>query len=233
MNIYIAIFDQDIVRAENTKHFVAQLFHQLHFPCEIHILLDRASLMAVRHQVQLLLLDIDHDPKAIETGMQIKHTNKDCLIVLNSKNGAKLRQGYLTQATYYMIDSTSFSQFEKALKPALIHSFQNHLSFYDPSVSSTRIALHDILYFEFQRKTTYMILCSGQKIKTPYPLHVWMKKLRNTGFAQCFKSIYVRLDAILKIEKNEITLLNKQTLPLSRKYKPEFLEAWKDHTQVE
>lgn len=229
MNICIVIYDFNEKRAEHTEKYVKYLFHSLHIPCSIYHISNRNELIKYRFQVQLLFLDIDHEKDAIALGSQLKRINRNCLIVLNSKNYDHLFKGYLSQATYYMVDCVTFSDFKDFLQPIILSYFKNELSFYDPAIAKYRIYLKDILYLEFQNKKTYLYLRSGKTLKTPYPLHVWMDKLKNTCFSQCFKSIYVNLNAVKKIENNEVYLVDNTHFPVSRKFKRPFLEDWNEH----
>ncbi|EOS60033.1 hypothetical protein C815_01771 [Firmicutes bacterium M10-2] len=230
MKTCILIYDLDKSRAEHTEQYVSQLFDSLYIPYTIQKISTPIELMKYRFQVQLLFLDIDHEKEALSLGSELKRINRNCLIVLNSISSKQIFNGYFTQATYYMLDHVSYDSFEKFLKPIILSYFRDELSFYDPSVSKQRIYLKDILYFEFQYKTTYLYLRSGKNLKTPYPLHVWIHKLKSTCFSQCFKSLYVNLNAVIKVENNEVYLINNIRFPLSRKFKHPFLEDWKNYS---
>ena len=80
----------------------------------------------------------------------------------------------------------------------------------------------DILYIEFiDRKSTIHKL-DGNTIITNCTLKYWYDKLNEFGFAYPYKAFLVNLEYISAFKKNEIILINNESIPLSRHYKKEF-----------
>lgn len=83
-----------------------------------------------------------------------------------------------------------------------------------------------------------MVFDNGKKLKTPYPLYYWEEKLyyweeklSKEYFARCYKSILVNLNYVDTIVKNDIILVNKQKVPVSRFYRKQFEEKWLENIQ--
>lgn len=89
-----------------------------------------------------------------------------------------------------------------------------------------KVKKRDILYFDVYGKEIHMKLCSGKEIIYKGSLRDVIEKLDGSGFAQCYKSIYVQLSYVQYVLENEIGLFNQEELPLSRTYKNRFIEKY-------
>lgn len=87
------------------------------------------------------------------------------------------------------------------------------------------------MYIDFFDKNSYLVFDNGKKLKTPYSLYYWEEKLSKEYFARCYKSILVNLNYVDTIVKNDIILVNKQKVPVSRFYRKQFEEKWLENIQ--
>lgn len=82
------------------------------------------------------------------------------------------------------------------------------------------------MFVEFLDKNSYLVFNDGKYLKTLYSLYYWGEKLSKEYFARCYKSILVNLNYVDSIVKNDILLINKQKVPVSRFYRKQFEEKW-------
>lgn len=80
----------------------------------------------------------------------------------------------------------------------------------------------------FNRKTIIQFI-NGKSIQTNYPLKYWIEIAKNVPFAQPHKSFLVNLNYISALQKNDIIMLNDDLIPLSRHFKRNFLEEYKEN----
>lgn len=117
------------------------------------------------------------------------------------------------------------------MAPVFREYYAENTTIYDEKISRYRIRLNDIVYIDFFDKNSYLVFDNGKKLKTPYPLYYWEEKLSKEYFARCYKSILVNLNYVDTIIKNDIILVNKQKVPVSRFYRKQFEEKWLENIQ--
>lgn len=77
----------------------------------------------------------------------------------------------------------------------------------------------------------FSIVQDGLQLTEYSPLYYWEEKLSKEYFARCYKNILVNLNYIDTIVKNDIILVNKQKVPVSRFYRKQFEEKWLENIQ--
>ena len=121
--------------------------------------------------------------------------------------------------------------FDSEMAPVFREYYAENTTIYDEKISRYRIRLNDIVYIDFFDKNSYLVFDNGKKLKTPYLLYYWEEKLSKEYFARCYKSILVNLNYVDTIIKNDIILVNKQKVPVSRFYRKQFEEKWLENIQ--
>ena len=100
------------------------------------------------------------------------------------------------------------------------------MGFFDNKISHTKIFFKDILYIEFFDRKTIIHFLNGNTKETSYSLKHWIELLKNNTFSQNHKAFIVNLDYIADFKNNEVELINKETLPLSRHFKNIFMDNY-------
>ena len=190
------------------------------------MLLDQACVY------DFLFMDIElGSENGIDLGLKIRKKHKNCHIIITSNYTKYLIDGYKVKADRYLLKPISQELFDSEMAPVFLEYYAENTTIYDEKISRYRIRLNDIVYIDFFDKNSYLVFDNGKKLKTPYPLYYWEEKLSKEYFARCYKSILVNLNYVDTIVKNDIILVNKQKVPVSRFYRKQFEEKWLENIQ--
>lgn len=190
------------------------------------MLLDQA------HVYDFLFMDIElGEENGIELGLKIREKHKDCHIIITSNYTKYLIDGYKIKADRYLLKPINQEQFDIEMTPVFREYYAENMTIYDEKISRYRIRLNDIVYIEFLDKNSYLVFNNGKKLKTPYPLYYWEERLLKDYFVRCYKSILINLNYVDTVVKNDIILVNKQKVPVSRFYHKQFEEKWLENIQ--
>ena len=122
--------------------------------------------------------------------------------------------------TMFVSTSILLFQIKKYIKKSL--------GFYDEKISPYKIFVKDILYIEFLNRKSNVHTIGGNIITTNCTLKYWYDRLNTYGFAYSYKAYLINFEYISAFNKNEIVLINNETIPLSRHYKKEFDQKYND-----
>lgn len=93
--------------------------------------------------------------------------------------------------------------------------------------------LKDILYFEVEKRKIIAHKADGTTIQYKESLRNVKEEYAKYNFIQCFKSVLVQLKYVKELKKeekkNDLILEGDVIIPLSRTYKKEFLQAYKEY----
>lgn len=78
------------------------------------------------------------------------------------------------------------------------------------------------MYIEFTNRKSVIHYLNGNTIESSCTLKYLYDKLKDHGFGYSYKAFLVNFEYISAIKKNEIILINDESIPLSRHYKKEF-----------
>ena len=93
--------------------------------------------------------------------------------------------------------------------------------------------LKDILYFEVEKRKIIAHKADGTTIQYKGSLRNVKEEYAEYNFIQCFKSVLVQLKYVKELKtkekKNDLILEGGMKIPLSRTYKKDFLQAYKEY----
>lgn len=93
--------------------------------------------------------------------------------------------------------------------------------------------LKDIMYFEVEKRLITAHKADGTTIHYKGSLSNVKEEYAKYNFIQCFKSVLVQLKYVKELEiknkKNDLILEDGVKIPLSRTYKKDFLQAYKEY----
>lgn len=93
--------------------------------------------------------------------------------------------------------------------------------------------LEDIMYFEVDKRWIIAHKADGRMIQYRESLSKIKEEYTQYNFIQCFKSILVQLKYVKKMKtekkKADLILEGGVKIPLSRTYKKDFLQAYKEY----
>jgi two-component system LytT family response regulator len=112
----------------------------------------------------------------------------------------------------------------------LLHDKSNSKKIGIPLKGSLHIMnLHEIIRCEANGNYTYIIRENNEKVIVPKTIKKFEELLKTEGFIRSHQSHLINQQFIKEIQKkdNFITLTNNESIPVSRKYKPSVLDAFK------
>lgn len=223
----ILIYEDNHTDKSLLKKRIDDLFPTLNINYQIDECLDVDVLLDNIYQYDILFLDIEVGEKnGIEIGMKVREKYPNLIIVITSNYKKYLLDGYKIKANRYLLKPISEQQFNLDLKEVIKEYLEKNISIYDEKISKVRIRMQNILYVEFIDKRSWLILTTGKKLSTPYPLHYWADQLCKYSFAKCYKSIIVNCNYVDDIDKNDLILTTSEKIPVSRNYKKSFEQKW-------
>ncbi|NCC71009.1 LytTR family transcriptional regulator [bacterium] len=117
-------------------------------------------------------------------------------------------------------------EFKLEMNSIIKQYLYNFYSFVDNKISIKKIHYKNIVYIEFINRNTVLHMQNGENLNTPYPLNHWLEKLPRQYFKQIYKSLIVNFHFVNDTLNKDIILYNNETLPLSKFYKKDFIEAF-------
>ena len=136
--------------------------------------------------------------------------------------------GYKIHADRYFIKPINQLEFNIEMNAVIKKYIKKSLGFYDEKISPYKIFVKDILYIEFLNRKSNVHTIGGNIITTNCTLKYWYDRLNTYGFAYSYKAYLINFEYISSFNKNEIVLINNETIPLSRHYKKEFDQKYND-----
>lgn len=146
---------------------------------------------------------------------------------------------FVTASAEYVFSGYEVRAFRYILKPELLHGFTgvfreclNELTKSDEerftfqkSSETVSIPLRDILYFESDKRII-TVKCHGEAYSFYEKLDSIEEQLKKQDFVRCHQSFLVNAKKITSVRINDLTLLNGEILPISKRRAKETNEAF-------
>lgn len=224
----IAVIEDDNQELENLIVCIKNFFTKKEISFHIDVFTDPDKLLQNINEIDLVFLDIQisKDTNGIDVGIELRKRNIDVKIIFVTNYTEYLIDGYRANASRYFVKPISQSHFDIEISNVVEDYLQRFAGFTDLRICTHKIYFQNILYIEFCNRRTILHLINGNKIKTIYQLKYWIDTVTAFPFAQSYKSIIVNLNQISGFSKNNIILINNESIPLSKHYKKEFENAY-------
>ena len=208
----ILIYDDNENDIKHLINCIDIFFKERKISYHIDICRNNDDLFKIIKNYNLLFLDIKiNKDNGIDLGLKLQNIQHDCKIIITTNYAKYAIDGYKINAERYFIKPIVQEEFNIEMNTVIKKYLKNSLGFYDENIGKTKLYIKDIIYIEFiDRKAT-------------------IHKLKQYGFAYPYKAFIVNLEYISSINKNEITLINGTTIPLSRYYKKEFENTYTNY----
>ncbi len=146
---------------------------------------------------------------------------------------------FVTASAEYVFSGYEVRAFRYILKPELLHGFtgvfreclseltksdEERFTF-QKSSETVSIPLRDILYFESDKRII-TVKCHGEEYSFYEKLDSIEEQLKKQDFVRCHQSFLVNAKKITSVRVNDLTLLNGETLPISKRRAKETNEAF-------
>lgn len=220
--INIAIVDDEIFELKRIKEYVLSIINEMKVECHIDCYSD--TYIETHYDILFLDIDMPHEDGITFAKKYIKNyktmivfiTNRDDLVyhVFSVRPYAFIQKKYmerdLNHTIHYLID-----EYHKNHQTITIQN-QNEI---------IHIEVKNILYIESQAHYVY-IYTPDYTYKYRCKLEDMIKIIHNNSFCRVHQSYCVNFHHVIKINNQDI-IINQQIIPLSKKYKKDVLEQYR------
>lgn len=177
-------------------------------------------------QFDIILLDIlMKHLDGMKTAEKLRRLDPEVIIIFITSTVQYAVQGYMVDALGYVLKPVSYTAFEHLIEKAItrVEVRQNHL-YIKVNVDGGQIRLdcNNIVYIE-SRRNNVILHCETDNYITAGPLKKYEELLKDYGFHKCHNAYIVNLSVVEAVKKEEVFLINGETLPISRARKKEFM----------
>jgi DNA-binding LytR/AlgR family response regulator len=228
--IRIAVCDDSSEYLQQTTALLEQWGTQKELPLKVDAFDNGDSLLSslVHQSYDLILLDIIMPMlSGIDTCEEIRKENQQTKIVFLSVSPEFGVDAFRVKANGYLLKPLEEEAFFRVLDDCLLDTSKDGGFLVAKSASVIRkVPLNDICYVEAQNKQVLIYSSDGSILTVTTPLHQLSQQLEPPRFFQCHRSYIVNLDHIRSFSKNELTLPNGHTIPISRNCAKEFHDTY-------
>jgi len=171
--------------------------------------------------IDIMLLDIQMKAMdGVNLAKQIREDNAQVQIVFITGFPDFIAEGYEVGALHYLMKPIKAAKLYEVLDRALAKLVKNDLTLI-VQINDTleRLLLKDIVYFE---AAAHKVLIRTKKALFEVRANISdLEKSLNEDFIFCHRSYIVNLGYIQGLKKNELILINGESIPLSRRLSKE------------
>lgn len=148
-----------------------------------------------------------------------------CLLFVTTLANYAIR-GYEVNALDFIVKPVEYDLFSLKLKKAIQYCCRNKENVYSIVTPTEihKVSFNNILYIESDKHYLVFSLESGNKIRTRGSMKDIADTFQGNGFAFIRNSILVNLACVDSFKGNEV-VVGKETLPIARSCKAEFLSS--------
>ncbi len=224
----IAICDDEDIFSEQISKLISKTLENKS-ECDIHIFKSGEELISQKnnHTFDIIFLDIEmNGMTGIETAKQIRKYDTDAIIVFFTSHQEFAIEGYEVNAFRFLVKNQPEYIYEKQFQSIFDEYSQKHKIFEIPSKSRVQcLHLEEIVYFEVIDKKIIIHSTHSECEYTGKLADVEIQ-LQNDNFIRTHKSFLVNIPWINNINKNDITMKNNDTIPMSRSHKKNVVEKY-------
>ena len=228
--IRIAVCDDTSEYLQQTVSLLEQWSAQKEVAVKIDTFDNGDSLLSsLAHQsYDLILLDIIMPMfSGIDACAEIRKENKQTKIVFLSVSPEFGVDAFRVKANGYLLKPLEQAAFYSVLEEQLLDTPEDSGFLIAKSASMLRkVPLDNVCYVEAQNKRVLVYTIDGNALTITTPLRLLSQQLELPRFFQCHRSYIVNMDHIRSFSKNELTLPNGQTIPVSRNCAKELHDAY-------
>lgn len=215
--INILIYDDNQKDIGQLLQCIEKFFIEVNLQYQVHICKNKPDLLQNIKKSDLLFLDMEiNEENGIDIGLELQEIKHDCRIIITTSYSKYAIDGYKIHADRYFIKPINQLEFNLEMEAVIKKYIKKTIGFYDSKISNHKIFIKDILYIEFVDRKSTIHKLDGNTIITNCSLKYWYDKLNEFGFAYPYKAFLVNFEYISAFKKNEIILINNESIPLSR-----------------
>lgn len=182
------------------------------------------SLLASTEKYDILFLDIRFNRKdiGIEIARKIRQKGSECIIILLTSLDTKTIEGYTVGAYRYIVKPTSKKEIYAVLNEAIAKlKNSSKVLLVKEQYGTEIIHINEIIYIQSVNRKRLVVLetITFETWETHKNFYLQLPHYQ-FGYAQ--KGCIVNYDKISEAKKNDVTVINGETISVSRQYKVQF-----------
>lgn len=182
-----------------------------------------------RYDVAYLDISID-DVLTCHVVEEIKKLNKGCLIIFMTEEYRYIYDLFDERVFHYLYKPIENQQFKTIfMKLMEIYKKNNATFLFNTATGKTAFLPDDILYVETYYDNLKIITKNKSYFSNIKNAKHIKESLKNYAFLQIHQSYYVNMNAILKLNKESVTLINHEELPVSPYKKKEVSDIYNNY----
>ncbi len=223
----ILIYEDNETDLFKIKSCISNFFNEKKLKYEIDICPNSDYLFSKIEDYDLLFLDINlGNENGIDIGLQLRKKNIDCRIIITSNHPEYVYDGYKIAADRYFLKPIRQNEFNIEMETVVKQYLLGNMGIKDERISKRKIYFKEILYIDYYDRKTRLHLMNGNIINCTYSLKFWQDLLKDQPFGQSHKAFLVNFNYISGYNNKEITLINDESIPLSRHHKKIFEQSY-------
>lgn len=222
----ICILDDELKDAQKTKQMVERYADLREIEINrIDLYQEGTTLLQAKKQYDILFLDIEVGKEnGIAIAKVMREYAPDMLIIVITSYLKYSMEGYKIQAARYLLKPVPQALLYSELDEVLANYDKGSYLIANDGTKTQRIKKSDVYYIESYGRKVSIHTRSGA-FSDKASIGVWTDQL-NEMFIECYKGILVHVRWILSIDKETLTLENRQILPLARRRSELVRKAW-------
>lgn len=219
--INIAICDDSLEELEKIYSYVEKKLKELGLSYKISSFSEGQDLIEHMNSsteiYDIIFLDIYMKfSDGINIARKIREFDKECKIIFITSSKDHAVDSYDVSAFHYILKPINEEKLSSVIKMAIegINKDNKEVVIKNKK-GSYRVSFKDILYAESKARVVSIYSKSGNIISFYSKLGDFFQSLQDERFLKCHKSYVVNMDYILKLENNNIFIINNITIPIS------------------
>lgn len=226
--ITIAICDDDLILGNIVKEKCLEFFCDKQCSCEISLFENSVELLAKQEKYDLYFLDVEMPfMSGFHVAERINEQQKGATLIILTSHDEMIKQGYKVNAFRYLTKPIEVEEFCEALTSFLSKREKNQKFLVETGKQSFIVNEEEIFYVEALGDSV-SIFIGNQSIIIQENLKQWNQKLDTHSFFQVSRSHIVHFKFVEEVDKKRLLLKNGKQLPISRRRRGEFQEAYND-----
>lgn len=221
-----AVCEDETNFADHLSALVKEILKE-HSP-EIDRFFDGAPLLkkiSAQHKYDLIFLDLNlENSDGMDTAMEIRKYDKTVPIIFVTGIENRAAEGYSAAAFDYIFKPDADKKLPQVLKRYCREYFAQPLTVTDADNRTHVVAPSEALYLESDGRGT-LWHTKTEKIRSAASINKSAAMLPEDKFIQIYRSIYVNISEIKRIDSDRLELSDGSVLPLSRRRRRDTVSA--------
>ncbi len=227
----IAVVDDQHEDADVVKNYIERfvLEHQAELSVDVY-LSSIEFLETYTGQYDIICLDVEMPGSTgLEAAEEIRQMDETAALMFITSVARYAIDGYRYQALDFMVKPIEYGPFSYKLQKAIDFARDRRLTTVEISVKEgrTHLYLKDILYLDKNGNYVQIHMKNGNLYETRASMKEIRDQINSNAFQEVTSGCIVNLNYVNRIEK-ELVVIGDVRLPLSRRMRKEFLNAFMD-----